>query len=187
MYQNIHVDRKTNTVHLWDDQKGYLKFPYKKYAYKKSPSGRSVTLDGTKVDKVTAWTDADIQKGHIYESDVNADTRTLVDMYHETDDLSIGHRELFFDIEVSGEGGYSTAENADNPLTSIAFYDKAGDRYVAILIDKKKKVKPVSEGNFILEVVQSEIELINLFLRYYLEIQPTILTGWNIEFFDIPY
>ena len=64
---------------------------------------------------------------------------------------------------------------------------KAGDRYVAILIDKKKKVKPVSEGNFILEVVQSEIELINLFLRYYLEIQPTILTGWNIEFFDIPY
>jgi hypothetical protein len=53
MYQNIHVDRKTNTVHLWDDQKGYLKFAYKKYAYKKSPSGRSVTLDGTKVDKVT--------------------------------------------------------------------------------------------------------------------------------------
>ena len=187
MYQNIHVDRKTNTVHLWDDQNGYLKFAYKKYAYKKSPSGRSVTLDGTKVDKVTAWTDADIQKGHIYESDVNADTRTLVDMYHETDDLSIGHRELFFDIEVSGEGGYSTAENADNPLTSISFYDKAGDRYVAILIDKKKKVQPVSEGNFILEVVQSEIELINLFLRYYLEIQPTILTGWNIEFFDIPY
>ena len=187
MYQNIHVDRKTNTVHLWDDQKGYLKFAYKKYAYKKSPSGRSVTLDGTKVDKVTGWTDADIQKGHIYESDVNADTRTLVDMYYETDDLSVGHRELFFDIEVSGEGGFSTAEEARNPLTSISFYDKAGDRYVAILIDKNKNVQPVIEGNFILEVVQSEIELIHAFLRYYLEIQPTILTGWNIEFFDIPY
>jgi len=187
MYQNICFDRKNNTIHLWDDQKGHLKFAHKKYAYKKSSYGRYVTLDGTKVDKVTDWTDADIQRGHIFESDVNADTRTLVDMYYESDDLSVGHRELFFDIEVSGEGGFSTAENADNPLTSISFYDKAGDRYVAILIDKKKKVKPVNEGNFILEVVQSEIELINLFLKYYIEIQPTILTGWNIEFFDIPY
>ena len=187
MYQNICFDRKNNTIHLWDDQKGHLKFFHKKYAYKKSSHGRFVTLDGTKVDKVTEWTDADIQRGHIYESDVNADTRTLVDLYYESDDLSVGHRELFFDIEVSGEGGFSTAEDANNPLTSISFYDKAGDRYVAILIDKKRKVKPVNEGNFILDVVQSEVELINLFLKYYLEIQPTILTGWNIEFFDIPY
>jgi len=187
MFQNICYDRKTNTIHLWDDQKGYLKFPYKRYAYKKNSYGKYVTLDGTKVDKVTEWTDADVQRGHLYESDVNIDTRTLIDLYYETDDLSQGHRELFFDIEVSGEGGFSTAENADNPLTSISFYDKAGDRYVAILIDKKRKVQPVNEGNFILDVVQSEVELINLFLRYYIEIQPTILTGWNIEFFDIPY
>ena len=187
MFQNICYDRKTNTIHLWDDQKGYLKFPYKRYAYKKNSYGKYVTLDGTKVDKIVEWTDADVQRGHLYESDVNIDTRTLVDLYYETDDLSQGHRELFFDIEVSGEGGFSTAEDADNPLTSISFYDKAGDRYVAILIDKKRKVQPVNEGNFILDVVQSEVELINLFLRYYIEIQPTILTGWNIEFFDIPY
>lgn len=187
MYQNICYDRKTNTVHLWDDEKGHLKFAYKKYAYKKSASGRFVTLDGTKVEKVTEWTDADVQRGHIYESDVNVSTRTLIDLYYDSDDMSVAHRELFFDIEVSGEGGFSTAEDADNPLTSISFYDKAGKRYVAILIDKQGKVTPINNGDFILDVVKSEIELINAFLKYYLEIQPTILTGWNIEFFDIPY
>ena len=98
MYQNIAYQKNKNIVHVWDDKNGHLQFPYKKYAYKKSAHGKHVALDGSKLDRVTEWDDADIQRGLIYESDINPETRTLIDLYYETDDPSVGHRELFIDI-----------------------------------------------------------------------------------------
>ena len=109
-YQNIAYQKNKNLVHLWDDKKGHLQFPYKKYAYKKNVHGKHVALDGSKLDRITTWDETDLQRGIIYESDINPETRTLIDMYFETDDPSIGHRELFIDIEVSTEGGFSSAE-----------------------------------------------------------------------------
>lgn len=187
MYQNIAHQKSKNILHVWDDQKGHIQIPFKKYAYKRSSHGRHVALDGNKVDKVTDWDEADIQRGLIYESDINPETRTLIDMYYESDDSSVGHRELFFDIEVSTEGGFSSAEEAWQPLTSIAFYDKAGDQKVVIIVDKEQILKSQVKEGLILESVQTEFELISTFLRYYLEIRPTILTGWNIDYYDVPY
>ena len=126
MYQNIAYSKHKNIMHVWDDKNGHLQFPYKKYAYKKNSTGRHVALDGTKVDKVFSWDDSDIQRSQIYESDINPETRTLIDLYFETDDPSIGHRELFIDIEVNTEGGFSSAEEAWQPMTSIAFHDRQG-------------------------------------------------------------
>lgn len=187
MYQNIAHQKSKNILHIWDDRKGHIRIPFKKYAYKRSSHGRHVALDGNKVDKVTDWDEADIQRGLIYESDINPETRTLIDMYYDSDDSSVGHRELFFDIEVSTEGGFSSAEEAWQPLTSIAFYDKAGDQKVVIIVDKEKLLKSQVKDGLILESVQTEFELISTFLRYYLEIRPTILTGWNIDYYDVPY
>ena len=187
MYQNIAYQKHKNIMHVWDDKNGHLKFPYKKYAYKKNSHGRHAALDGSKVDRVTDWDEMDVQKGHIYESDINPETRTLIDLYFETDEPSIGHRELFIDIEVNTEGGFSSADDAWQPMTSIAFHDRVGNQSVAIIVDAKKTLKPYTDSNLILEVVQTEHELITRFLAHYQEIRPTIITGWNIDFFDIPY
>lgn len=186
-YQNIAFQKNKNIMHVWDDKNGHLQFPFKPYAYKKNAHGRHVALDGSKVDKVTSWDEADVQRGLIYESDINPETRTLIDLYFESDDPSQGHRELFIDIEVSTEGGFSTAEEAWQPLTSIAFHDRVGKQSVAILVDPKRNLKPYKDSKLTLEVVQTEYELISKFLTYYIEIRPTIITGWNIDFFDIPY
>ena len=187
MYQNIAYQKHKNIVHVWDDKNGHLQFPYKKYAYKKNAHGRYVALDGSKLDKVYNWDDADIQRSQIYESDINPETRTLIDLYFETDDPSIGHRELFIDIEVSTEGGFSTAEDAWQPMTSIAFHDRVGKKSVAIIVDPLNNLKPYTDAEMTLEVVQTEYELISRFLTHWIEIRPTIVTGWNIDFFDIPY
>jgi DNA polymerase elongation subunit (family B) len=187
MYQNIAFQKHKNIVHVWDDKNGHLQFPFKKYAYKKNAHGKYVALDGSKLDKVHDWDDADIQRGHIYESDINPETRTLIDLYYETDDPSTGHRELFIDIEVSTEGGFSSAEEAWQPLTSIALHDRIGQKSIAIIVDPLNNLKPYTDSNMILEVVQTEYELISKFLTYWIEIRPTIVTGWNVDFFDIPY
>ena len=133
-------------MHVWDDKNGHLQFPFKQYAYKKNAHGRHVALDGSKVDKVTSWDEIDVQRGLIYESDINPETRTLIDLYFETDDPSVGHRELFIDIEVSTEGGFSSAEEAWQPLTSIAFHDRVGKQSVAILVDPKRNIKPYTDS-----------------------------------------
>jgi len=187
MYQNVAYQRSKNLVHIWDDKNGHFTVPFKKYAYKRNAHGKFVALDGHKVDKVYDWDESDMQRGLIYESDLNAETRTLIDLYYETDDPSTGHRELFIDIEVSTEGGFATPENPWQPMTSISFYDRVGKQSVAIIVDKTRKLKPFRDANLTLEVVQTEFELISIFLKYYIEIRPSIITGWNIDFFDIPY
>ena len=48
-------------------------------------------------------------------------------------------------------------------------------------------MKNYQKDNKIVESFKSEEELLQRFYQKYLEIQPTILSGWNIEFFDIPY
>ena len=187
MYQNIAFEKTKNLVHIWDDEKGHFTLPYKKYAYRKNNNGKYVALDGNRVEKVYDWDDSDVQRGLIYESDIGPETRTLIDLYYESDDISKGHREMYLDIEVATEGGFSDTEEVWQPLTSISFYDRAGDQYVAILVDPDNKVKSKVSDKLILESVKTERELIQKFLNHYASVAPTIITGWNIEFFDIPY
>ena len=92
MYQNIAFQKSKNIMHVWDDKNGHLQFPFKQYAYKKNAHGRHVALDGSKVDKVTSWDEIDVQRGLIYESDINPETRTLIDLYFVDSFLSLARQ-----------------------------------------------------------------------------------------------
>jgi len=182
VYQNIYVKRtKTSSeIHLWDDVKGYQKFNHKSYAYLKSQSGTYRSLYGDKLKKVNFWTGDDLQKGNVFESDVPIETRVLVDMYGDSDEASKGHREVFFDIEVEVKDGFPEPKRAENKITAIALYDKTTDKYSCFVLGNVPNTDVV-------ESFQSEEELLQRFYQKYLEINPTILSGWNVDGFDIPY
>ena len=182
MYQNIYVKRtKTSSeVHIWDDKTGYSKFQYKPYAYLKSQSGTHRSLYGDKLKKVNYWTGDDLQNGRVFESDVPIETRTLVDMYTESEEPSVGHREVYFDIECEVTDGFPDPQRAENKITAIALYDKTMDKYSCFILGNVPNTDVV-------ESFQSEEELLQRFYQKYLEISPTILSGWNIDGFDIPY
>ena len=182
MYQNIYVKRtKTNSeVHLWDDKTGYSKFQYKPYAYLKSQSGTYRSLYGDKLKKVNFWTGDDLKNKRVFESDVPIETRTLVDMYQDSEEPSIGHREVYFDIECEVTDGFPDPQRAENKITAIALYDKTMDSYHCYVLGNVPNTDVV-------ESFQSEEELLQRFYQKYLEINPTILSGWNIDGFDIPY
>ena len=184
MYQAVAYQRRNNTVHIWDDVKGHVKIKYKPYAYQKSPSGTLTTLDGTRVNKVF---NPDENAPGLYESDLNPEMRTLIDQYTDSDEISTGHRTLFIDIEVDIENGFPTPEQAQNEVTAIAIYDEAGDQKHVWILDKDCKVASTKKGNFETTSCQDEATLLNKFLLKYYEIMPTLITGWNIDFFDIPY
>ena len=180
MYQAISYRKRDNTVHIWDDKLGHQKIKYKSYAYRKSPSGKDIALDGTRVTKIFKF---DHEERGLYESDLNPETRTLIDRYTESDEISVGNRTLFFDIEVDIENGFPTPEEAQNEVTSIAIYDAAGDERFVWILDKDQTVITTDK---VISCID-ESELLSKFLMKYYEIQPTIITGWNIDFFDIPY
>ncbi len=188
MYQNIFFDIKTKKVHLWDDVKGYECFKFKPYAYKKSAAGTYTSLFGDKLKKVF---DYDPKEKGLFESDVPAETRVLVDRYAESDEISKGHRTLFFDIEVKVTEGFPSPDEAPNEITSIGFNDCTDDSYHCLVLDPEKKVDmnhpDILRNNFVIERFKTEFDMLQRFFARYREINPTIISGWNTEKFDVPY
>ena len=179
MYQSIFYDNRKNKIHLWDDHRGYVTFPYKKYAYIKSAGGTYVSLYGDRLQKVYK-----IEKdGAYFESDVMPEIRILVDNYTESEEVSEGHKVLILDIEVEVTDGFPDVRRAENIITSIAIYDDITEEYHCFILDKKGEV----ESTDTIHPRQTEYDLLKSFMTKYLEISPTILTGWNVEFFDMPY
>jgi DNA polymerase elongation subunit (family B) len=187
MYQNIYYDRNTNLIHLWDDTRGYLKFAYNRYGYKKADNGKFTALDGTRLQKVQRWSKEDEAAGSMYESDLRPEMRTLIDMYLDSDDISTNHRNLFIDIEVSSEGGHATTKNVKNEITAISMYQQADDKFYTLLLNPEGNLKDFKKDKVQVLVYETEDELLQSFYSLYTNYQPTIITGWNIDGYDIPY
>ena len=186
-YQNIAYHRKTNTMYVWDDELGQQSFQFRPYGYLPDSDGEYVSLNGTRLRRVNE----NIKDNpNSYESDLNEEVRTLIDLYYESDMVSKGHRELFFDIESErDEQGYGTTQDVRTKITSIAYHDKVGkDRRVLVLDEHKALDKNVIESDsYTVEVFDNESNLLMRFINLFAEIQPTIITGWNTDGYDIPY
>jgi len=115
------------------------------------------------------------------------ETRILIDAYEDSDEPSKGHRVVTIDIEVSSEGGFPVIEEGDKEITAIAIHDDATKQYTAFILDKEMKLKDsVSDGVEIKSYDNEESLLMHFFTKWE-EIQPTIVTGWNIDNFDMVY
>jgi DNA polymerase elongation subunit (family B) len=190
MYQNIFYERAQNLIHLWDDKNGYQTFPYRKYAYKKDPYGQHTSMHGDRLTRISKWEKDEAED--LFESDVPETTRVLVDIY-DSDIPSKGNRTMTFDIEVEMVSGLPNTQFAQNEITAIASHDGVTKLYDVFVLDKARKVKNNAkqfskDGRDVkLHIFDNEKNLLIAFLNYYEEVNPTILTGWNIDFFDIPY
>lgn len=122
----------------------------------------------------------------IHESDVPIETRILVDLYDENK-ISDGHRHFFYDIEVSSEGGFPNVEQADKKITSLAYFDKASDRQAVLILDEDGSIQDPHRSDIEIHTFKRERELLEAILKHWQEADPTIISGWNIDFFDNPY
>ncbi len=183
MYQNAYYQRQKNLVHIWDDKRGYFNFPYTRYAYEKADRGEFTTLYGDKVTKIYKFHKDD---PGLFESDVAETTRVLVDTYTESDLPSEGHVTLTYDIECEMESGLPNPEEATNELTSIALHDSATNQYWVLVMDKAGDLIEKKTDKCIVIPFRTEEEMLLKYLELYEMINPTIVTGWNIDYFDTP-
>jgi len=186
-YQAIGYDKKNGIMHIWDDELGHNKFAFQPYGYLPNENGDYQSLDGTRLSKVPG-NHRDNSKS--YESDLNEEVRTLIDLYFESDEPSKGHRDFFFDIETAkDENGYSTIDDVRTAITSIAYYDKAGKDRRVLILDEKCRIKDheIQGDGYVLEIFRNEKDLLTRFINKFAEIQPTVITGWNTDGYDVPY
>lgn len=85
------------------------------------------------------------------------------------------------DIEVDSSGGFPDVSEADKSLTAITLR-KRGVSYVFGLKDYKVEITDVHYLK-----CKDEHTLLDKFLQAWKLLDPDVVTGWNIEFFDIPY
>jgi DNA polymerase elongation subunit (family B) len=83
--------------------------------------------------------------------------------------------------------GLPDTTKAENEITSIALHDSVTDQYYVLVLDKHRYVKYTEEENVTVYPFDDESELLRKFLTIYESINPTIITGWNVDFFDVPY
>jgi len=187
-YQNIYIDSSGDeqTVYIWDDNKGLVTLPLSdfNYAYVKDPTGKFLSMTGERVSKTRRFT-----RGHpnVFESDLPKETRVLTDLYLNEDNPSEGNIVLFFDIEVSMANGIPDVHKPNNEVTSIAVYDPTISKYTVLVLDKAGLYEDRTVDGTDTIFCTTEVDLLHRFITLYEEIQPTIITGWNSNGFDVPY
>ncbi len=85
------------------------------------------------------------------------------------------------DIEVGSENGFPDPYKATEPITAICIRYFKGDTIVFGYGDYQTK------GNEIYVKCEDEYTLCKKFLTYWQENCPDVISGWNIDGFDIPY
>lgn len=95
-----------------------------------------------------------------------------------------------FDIEVDISNGYANIELADKEITSISYKSSKNDTYHLLGrkdYDKYKTVTDIDSENISFMKFDTEAELLRRFVQIWTNDFPDIVTGWNVQYFDIQY
>lgn len=113
--------------------------------------------------------------------------QALLDFYwknNEDEDFSKFPLKIYyFDIESVGPGEHSKPEDPFHPINVITIYDSLAKHYYVWGLEKYESFdRSVTYKHF-----KTEYALLESFLDFFSENRPDIISGWNIEGYDIPY
>ena len=98
-------------------------------------------------------------------------------------DYNINQMKIFaLDIEVQCENGFPNVEEAAEEMLSITIKDMVTKKFVSWVT---REFDPPE--NVEMRVFWTEQEMLQDFLKWWAENTPDILTGWNVNLYDMPY
>ena len=98
-------------------------------------------------------------------------------------DYNINQMKIFaLDIEVQSENGFPNVDEAAEEMLSITIKDMVTKKYYSWAT--REFTPPEGVEAFIF---WTENEMLNHFLGWWAQNTPDILTGWNINLYDVPY
>jgi len=190
MYQSIYYDFSTYTYYLRDDKQGWMEFQYQPTYWKRtnewSETARPVLTGGWAVPtKKYSKDDPDL-----LEKDIDKSLVVLRELYYKEDDVvPAWHNIVYIDIEIEMGGALTPhyIQQAPMPLTSIALIDVTTKQKICLVVDPSGQIKEINQDGKLIIPCRNERELIGKFLSKFEELDPTILVGYNSDYFDMPY
>lgn len=207
-YVGAAFDYSSDKVLVWErTEEGRQVFQYDppRYFYVLDDDGQYTSIHGDKLSRLDFDTDEEFRQaarrynGKTFESDIAPMWRVLMDEYYEAKIPDVHYALLDIENDYSSLLGYATIANPYAPINAVTIYQSWTKEY------KVYAVPPPNwegESTFDEEVRQSAIkhkvgftpkvvlcrterELLSHLVN---DIQDAdIISGWNSEFFDIPY
>ena len=94
-------------------------------------------------------------------------------------------RTHYVDIEVAVENEFPHPRHAKYPINVMTFYDNFLDQFNVWTFESG--FTAADHDNVAYHCFHNEREMLNDFVRWYVSNRPDVITGWNVEGFDIPY
>lgn len=196
-YRNAIYNSRTQSVTLftWNEQGERVEYdvPYKPYLFIEDNSGTHTSIYGTKLKRKEFNTSYDRNK-FVNESGVKrlfeniAPTQQfLLDRYwdvNETPDFASNDiKVMFIDIETYSVDTFPDPEDPTHTINVITCFDTLTKQFNTFGIGSYT----AEETDITYHACKTEREMLIKFVNFIKEDYPDILSGWNSEFFDIPY
>jgi DNA polymerase elongation subunit (family B) len=198
MYRNIVYNKRNRTVSLmtWDEngERITVEASYEPYLYLETKKQTPFeSLFDTFLKKRTFNTPShrykflnDLDTKRVFEN-IRWDQQYLIDTFtHQNDQPEFTQHPIktwFIDIETYSPGEFPVPDKAADTINVITVYDTITQKFTTWGLGKLDK--PIDNCTYI--ACETESELLEGFLSCMEDDSPDILSGWNSEFFDIPY
>jgi len=183
-------------LYTWDDKGNRITVPstYEPYIYLETNNAPdAMSIFNTKLKKKRFKNQSDRAR-YIKDNGIvrvfdnfNVQQQFLIDTFcldNEKDEFSQFPLKVYFiDIETYSPDAFPDISNPQDPVNVITVYDTLTERYTVW------GTKPFTKANdkTTYFYCKTERELFSRFLDFFANDYPDILSGWNSEFFDIPY
>jgi len=125
----------------------------------------------------------------VEDFDIYGNTRYLyqyITQEHPEDEIQYDTSKIRIfniDIETAAENGFPDIESADQEILAISIKDSYTGRIVVF------GARPFNNKDSEVDYMhfRSEESMLTAFLEYWNENCPDVITGWNVQLFDIPY
>lgn len=198
------VERFGNNI-LWrgyENGKSFTrKVPYKPTLFLPNKDGKYKSLVGEKTlaprpcDSMSEAKDFIERHKDVHGLDIHGNTNYVAQFIQEKypDDVQFDASQInivSFDIEVDISDGYANMNEADKEITSVAIKSSKSDTYHLLGrkdYDKYKTLTDIDPENIQFMKFDTEEALLRRFKQIWTNDYPDIVTGWNVEYFDIQY
>ena len=198
MYRNLYYDQRNECVQLftWSEtgERITVECSFNPHLYVETKlKGNATSLFNTPLKKRTFTNQYERSKfvknsgiTRVFEN-INCDQQFLIDRFsHDNESPEFTQHPLrifYIDIETYSPGAFPEPSIAKDPVNVITIYDSL--EKVFYTWGTKKLTKDIKNCKYV--YCATEVCLLARFVNYIEQNIPDILTGWNSEFFDIPY
>jgi DNA polymerase elongation subunit (family B) len=194
MFKSVFYDKKENKIYLWEKINGNNvltseKFEYQYYTLDSSNNSDFKTIDGRSVkqnltdskNKIESLKKYGIE---VFESDLNEEISFLHRKYNSID-LKPNYSEFnicYIDIETESDQ-FPKPEESKYEINLITVYSTRLDK--TYTWGNRPYNKTISNGEYY--YIQDEKTRLLSFIEKLNEIEPDIISGWNVVNFDMQY